>query len=103
MNGKFESNSNDYDESNLNRLYSVPGAGVRVSIARNEFQMDAGLMKSGRWMASKRSPGERNDTRDTPSGGHPHIAALMRATISNLALRAADDRSKSRCAKNLIC
>jgi hypothetical protein len=28
MNGKFESNSNDYDESNLNRLHSVPGAGV---------------------------------------------------------------------------
>ena len=26
MNGKFESSSNDYDESNLNRLYSVPGA-----------------------------------------------------------------------------
>src|SRR5437016_2741413 len=24
MNGKFESNSNDYDESNLNRLHSVP-------------------------------------------------------------------------------
>ena len=28
MNGKFESNSNDYNESNLNRLHSVLGAGV---------------------------------------------------------------------------
>ena len=36
MNGKFESNSNDYDESNLNRLHSLPGAGVAAgdSIAR---------------------------------------------------------------------
>jgi hypothetical protein len=26
MNGKFESNSNDYDESNLNRLHTVHGS-----------------------------------------------------------------------------
>jgi hypothetical protein len=45
MNGKFESNSNDYDESNLNRLHSVPDAGVVAGdlIARNEFRMDASL------------------------------------------------------------
>lgn len=35
MNGKFESNSNDYDESNLNRLCSVPGP--------DEFRMDASV------------------------------------------------------------
>ena len=39
MNGKFESNSNDYDESNLNRLHTVhggltsPTASVRSSSA----------------------------------------------------------------------
>jgi len=27
MNGKFESNSNDYDESNLNRLHPFRGPG----------------------------------------------------------------------------
>ena len=74
MNGKFESNSNDYDESNLNRLHSVRGPGVVAgdSMARNEFRMDA----------SKRSPGERSDP-GVMFERRPRIShALMRATIS---------------------
>jgi hypothetical protein len=46
MNGKFESSSNNQDESNLNRLYSVLAArSVARTIASEEIRMDASLMK----------------------------------------------------------
>lgn len=43
MNEKFESNSNDYDESNLNRFYSVlwPESCNGDLVESNEFRMDA--------------------------------------------------------------
>jgi hypothetical protein len=43
MNEKFESNSNNYDESNLNRPHSVPGARpvARTQTASDEIGIDA--------------------------------------------------------------
>ena len=38
MNGKFESNSNDYDESNLNRLFGSGATRSADSIASDEIR-----------------------------------------------------------------
>ena len=59
MNGKFESNSNDYDESNLNRLHSV--SGPRASAV----------------------PSERSHTRDNVEE-YPHIAEPVIAARAQL-------------------
>jgi hypothetical protein len=62
MNGKFESSSNNYDESNLNRLYSVLETRSADSMASDEIRMDASLMKSGRWLQASHDRLRRDGT-----------------------------------------
>jgi hypothetical protein len=61
MNGKFESSSNNYDESNLNRLYSFLAAETGSA-----GRMDASLMKPGRWLQA-RHDGVRRDGNVMPT------------------------------------